>query len=978
MTRHTQPQVRHTALVVGAYTLLYTLFFAPVLFSERLLAPGDGIIYFLPNFAAPRALWDAHTWGGFAAVGDAQLMLWYPPAILFSLLGAKAYEPFVVAAYVLASAGAYGYVYTRTRARLAAAVGGTTYGLCAFMVAHVGHAAVIHTAAWLPLVIWTLAELRRRQAGRRWFVGAALVVALSALAGHPQMFAYTLTLAGCFALVNGWRAECGRWRYYARAAAAVAIGVGLAAVQLWPTAELAAQSWRAALDFGEFVAYSLPLRQAPVLLFPYLYGGAPGTLYGLPYFGAWPSSADGWGAGELSGYAGLLPLVLACAGFITKRRTTEARFWLAVAAVAFLLALGDATPLARLVYQLPVLDKFRVPARHYLELTFAVCVLAGDGVGALQAQATRSKLLARVLLGATLALVVTLCGLWLFAGKVNALALAQLNRTVTLKPWANPALYVPLLLFVIIGAALVYWQHRPDARARAVLLLAALVLDLASFGWFYEWHYRAPYEAYLRMPAAAEPLRAELAATHQRLLPVRGGTGRVAELPPNLSKLWQLPSASGYGPFIPTRTSRLLTMPPHGSVDESWRDPANQALDLMGVRYVLLPAGDIEPTTTDEQGARWALSDFNVDLGQGCNPANPQTYEFDLPRPVHAASVALVGTLACSVQIPDGQEVLQLTLDGADGGDTTTLPLRAGQDFSEWAYDCADVRPTMRHARAQVFRSYPADRAGARCDAHTYVSQRLPLNLSTPHDPVRHVALRWTGPAGTFSLRKITFFDDAQTSYPVTPAAAVLGDMTRWRRAGEIDAAHAGYPPTVKAEDVGASVVYENLRARPRAWLVSEVARVSAEEAFNAARTSRLPDGRAFDPARLALVEEPPDFPQQQSDPQATAEVVRLTARELVVRVSSHAPAFLVTSDTYYPGWRAFIGDAPAPLYRADYALRGTPVPAGTHLVRFEFRPRTLYYGAALSALSLLLLAAYTLRPTPVNRQPQQTHDRKD
>ncbi|HYP53183.1 MAG TPA: hypothetical protein VEQ42_06560, partial [Pyrinomonadaceae bacterium] len=36
--------------VVAAYALFATLFFSPVLFTDRLLAPGDGMIYFLPNF----------------------------------------------------------------------------------------------------------------------------------------------------------------------------------------------------------------------------------------------------------------------------------------------------------------------------------------------------------------------------------------------------------------------------------------------------------------------------------------------------------------------------------------------------------------------------------------------------------------------------------------------------------------------------------------------------------------------------------------------------------------------------------------------------------------------------------------------------------------------------------------------------------------------------------------------------------------
>lgn len=977
----TRAPLQHAIVVLFGFTLLYLLFFAPILFSDRLLAPGDGIIYFLPNFAAPRVLWDTSIWGGFPAVADAQLMLWYPPALLFSLFGVSAYQPFVLAAYVLASSFTYGYVFTLTRSRLASTISGCVYGLCAFMIAHVGHASVVHAAAWLPLIVWSLGMLQRA-ASRLWFVVAVLAIACCALAGHPQIFAYTLATAAAFVLITGWRAPVGCWRYYAVCSLVAALGCGLAALQLWPTAELAGLSWRAALDFKEFVAYELPLRQVPMLLFPLLYGGAPSTFYGTAYFGAWASSADGWGAGELSGYVGILPLVLTAVGFIAHRHTMQARFWLGMCVVALLLTLGEATPLARLIYHLPVLSKFRAPARHYLELSFAVSVLAGLGVSALQLPAATGRLLRRVLLSVGFALFACLISLFLFAGKINELALQRLGHPITLKPWANPAVGLPLLVFLFVGAALIYWHNRPQSRAGSVLLIAALLVDLASFGWFYEWHYRAPYKEYLRAPAAAQTYSVELHNTYQRLLPVRGGTGRVSELPPNLSKLWGLTNASGYGPFILTRLSRLLTMPPHGSVDESWRDPANQSLDLMSVRYLLVPSGEMEPVgTKDDDGLYWSASEFAVQLGPGCDPHLPVSFKLALPTPVRATQIGIVSALACSEQLADGQPFATLTLADV-AGRTVSLPLRAGHESSEWAYDCADVRPTMRQGRASVFRSYPVERGGTRCEGHDYVAllsvQHPEQSKQTQLGEIKSIELRWSGPRGTLALKKITLLnEETHTSTPVNPVAGSLDAPARWRRAGEINAANSHYGQKVKAEDVGAAVVYENLRARPRAWLVPEVTSLAADDVLNAIRSSRLPDGRAFDPARLALIEEPFNFNANQIDPAAIAQALRLTGHEMEVRTKANGPAFLVTSDMFYPGWHATVDGAPARLYQTDYVLRGVPVPGGTHVVRFEFSPHSFYYGVGLSALSLFLLVGCALWPFRVRQRRKDKGSKK-
>ena len=51
--------------------------------------------------------------------------------------------------------------------------------------------------------------------------------------------------------------------------------------------------------------------------------------------------------------------------------------------------------------------------------------------------------------------------------------------------------------------------------------------------------------------------------------------------------------------------------------------------------------------------------------------------------------------------------------------------------------------------------------------------------------------------------------------------------------------------------------VYENLRVMPRTWLANEVVSVNPDQALDAIKAGRLPDGRGFDPAQTALVEAP-------------------------------------------------------------------------------------------------------------------------
>jgi hypothetical protein len=269
----------------------------------------------------------------------------------------------------------------------------------------------------------------------------------------------------------------------------------------------------------------------------------------------------------------------------------------------------------------------------------------------------------------------------------------------------------------------------------------------------------------------------------------------------------------------------------------------------------------------------------------------------------------------------------------------------AGQDTSEWAFDCGDVLPAMQHRRAKIFESFPVVRESyAPCAGHKYVA-RVALGRAVE---LRDVELRWTGPTGAISIEKLSLLDE-QTgrSSPLPIIESHLEENTRWRR--------------VKA--IGDAVVYENLQAQPRAWLVPEVVSLRPEEVLEAIKTSRLPDGRVYDAARMALVEEPWTFKADQVDGAARVEIRDIGGSRVEIETRSSAPAFLVLSDVYYPGWKATVDGVATPILRTNYVLRGVPVPAGQHRVRFAYRPPWFYLGAGISALTGVAMLGFIAQP---------------
>jgi hypothetical protein len=162
----------------------------------------------------------------------------------------------------------------------------------------------------------------------------------------------------------------------------------------------------------------------------------------------------------------------------------------------------------------------------------------------------------------------------------------------------------------------------------------------------------------------------------------------------------------------------------------------------------------------------------------------------------------------------------------------------------------------------------------------------------------------------------------------------------------------------IARDDLPGNMVYENPGALPRFFLVDRIR--PAPDAGTALGMVRVP---GFDPRHEAVVEGAPAFPAALSGA-GQVRVVRYQPREVVLEIDAPGPAFLATSEAYYPGWRARIDGREQLLYPTNVAFRGLPVPAGHHTLTMKFDPPILRWSALVSLLGLALLAAACARKT--------------
>lgn len=90
-----------------------------------------------------------------------------------------------------------------------------------------------------------------------------------------------------------------------------------------------------------------------------------------------------------------------------------------------------------------------------------------------------------------------------------------------------------------------------------------------------------------------------------------------------------------------------------------------------------------------------------------------------------------------------------------------------------------------------------------------------------------------------------------------------------------------------------------------------------------------------------------------------TATITDYKADSVEIKTSGGG-GVLTLSDQYYPGWQATVDGQATDIVRADTVFRAVCVPAGDHVVRFDYRPNSLVIGMILSSIGWLLVLVAT------------------
>jgi len=881
-------------------------------------------------------LWLPGIFTGYPIFADGELGLAYLPQVLllFALPTAEAIVWLRALHVFLAGAFTFWFLRTLRLDPLPALGGALVFAFGSFLSAQMHHENVVRSAVWLPAVLACFQralDASARSALLRWIAVGALAFAQAALGLHVQpvlmialaLASYAVFRALCFrglCSLSLWE-RAGVRASFRPLATAAAIGVGafgVAAVQWLPQGEWALVSSRrggVTYEFGS--AFAIPPENLLTILFPFFFR--------LPDATTWWTLWQQW---ETELYVGIPTLALMVVGILFARRK-ELFFFVSLGVLSLLISMAHYAPLINLhfwLWSVPGFSFLRAPGRFSYLVVFACACLAGLGLQALQAR--RARLF--VALGGAVPSVGVLAALlavlpnwrnWLAADPDRARAYVESTYLATRAQFpidpnlvvsgllysldlGNPKTLWGLVLLVLTTLGFVAWLELGARRAAVgqAVLVGLIAVDLLTFAA--DFHPRAPLTSLAPLlPAGVSP--------GQRVLLY--GASDLPDFEPNQLLGGDVGTAEGYSSLPSQRHVELYaaTMTQPG------------LFDLWGEQVVIEPAVPADAHVVD--GVRFRAEH---PLLAGFGGAAPSVLRVPADSgPI--AAIRIVGTLSYAFNVPQGATVATLDVDGA------RMPLRAGIELSERAYDRPSLSGLVQHQRAAI--AFDFEEATPEGEAYVGHLYQASLALDPPVSP-RTLTLTPTDPSVLVEIHGL-----ALIAPNGQPRSLDLADRDGFQRLG---------PTTIR-----------NTRALPRAFVLPR------SQGFSAARhpgltATQIVASPDMDVHRQVLIEgdpEAPDAPLSNGVDGLPARLVDVGPNTVQVIASADVPSYLVVTDFYHRGWNAYVDGRPARVLIADAMFRAVSVEPGQHVIELRFESLSHLLGATASVFTLLVMLGLLL-----------------
>ncbi len=922
--------------VIILFLLLPYLFFKDAfIINNYFYGQGDALIQNFPiryhiiqslkNLEFP--LWNPHNFSGMPLFADIQGGVLYLPNIIIGLFFPSILVAFNISTFLHYSlAGIFTFLFVREYkiSRIASFAAGLIFMFCGFMVIRKSHSQMLYTCVWLPLILLFIERYKNTKKARFILFGS-LVTALQFFAGSPQIFLYSsiiVLLYILFLFLTPENKENIRQRLYILNCFWIFfIFFLLSVVQLLPTYELLQLSARTKLNYESFSLFSFNPKSLPLLFLPYIYGKINPEQYKevtLMFAG---------NGGEETIFIGFLPFFLALTGFFKKCRYKF--FWGIVCFLSLIVILGKFTPVNKIIYMIPIVNSFRIPSRHWFEFSFGLSVMAGFGFDYILRDLNDKKFSRniKIIISTILSLGIVLIVFFLFFlfktpdGSYLGHSIQDFKQTIS---FSKPTIYIPLIFFIvcIIFYILIinFKKYSPKVRnIFIVILLIVIFLELFSFGYDFEPYINMNVKPLFEESKYSNGIKfltedKSIFRIFPIIYPFSASVDPVNNAYFNLNMLYGLDSIGGNNPFILKDYSYFADLRPEG-INNNYQEiiKNNNILSAMNVKYILIPQLDYKEEINEIfQEEYLILSEPLIDteiISKNCGDLGSFSFDSGSNSIRIKSSGNSLKVLRVPIKLKENTDyILSFCISGSRLKENSPDP-NIHFDFFSNNYD---------NPQQEVI-------ANTKDLSKDFKTMEFIINSATiPKDTEIDFRIFLWQP-GDYIIKDIEVREILDKEY-----------KSDYKKIKNLDNPH----------------IYLNKKYLGRFYFVENIIEVN-----NLEEAKKVFLSKDFNPEKSATVENFERVEKKYLYPEVNKyKIMSYNDNSVVLEVNMKNNGFLVFSDSFYPGWRAYLNNKEIKIYRANGVFKGVFIPQGKHTLKFVFFPRSFWIGLIISSVTLLAL----------------------
>jgi len=154
-------------------------------------------------------------------------------------------------------------------------------------------------------------------------------------------------------------------------------------------------------------------------------------------------------------------------------------------------------------------------------------------------------------------------------------------------------------------------------------------------------------------------------------------------------------------------------------------------------------------------------------------------------------------------------------------------------------------------------------------------------------------------------------------------------------------------------DDEGKTIyLYENKDRMPRVWLVNRVEECSDQNAV----LERIKDINSREIALVTSDKKAEIINTASPNVGGTVKIVKYEPNKIVINAKLSAPALMVLSEVWMPGWKAKVKGKNEKVLRTNYILRGVYLPEGENKVIIYYQPILFLTGSLITFFTIFII----------------------